>query len=584
MAEAPETESNDLIKKAIEATLFGGVPTEKIRAAGTQVTQAENFLPQGYLESVAARYEPGATLSQGAGGGTRALQAGDPSPVPPAPTVAAPGGTVAKEEPVKTAAPLTPVPPTTADSSAPPSDQREIPCPNCTGTFLVKYAGRVFSSICGFLQKTFNIRVEIIETVKSYVIERLPVSKRTAFQNGVCPVCEGKGTLTDPSDDRAKYAESAAIAQTYTQEIEQNEAKLGTGGNRYTIIQNHEVKEVGLGMNDVESYRVDYDKGYRNWGLAGWGKGGVDPNYGPIPKGAKKNHVQGTNPIASPGGQYTIKCSNKFTLVCGALGVDITTGGPVTIKGGITRITGPEITIGTQTGTLGLEGEVINMKGKSVEVAPTDGHFIVRGTISNTGNLIVGGHGHLESASVVKLETVGRNEPSKVSSSNNLYCGPAFWGGPAIEGARAAAEELLAYVISNTTNPELAKGVASPRYAEGLLDNITNLIYVSSPQELVPTGYCIVGGVRVDVFNYPHIHAQFDQQHYHETRIPDIDCTADTAQELRARQSGVEGPAPLHKKSTSILDVARSIWSVIGLPFIGVWSSLAKNIQKKAIG
>jgi len=339
MSSVPKTPEEEAIKRAIELSLFGGITTEQIGRVGTQTPRG---LPEGYVQSVAARYEPGVTLSQGAGGGTRALRPGDPSPVPPTP---APGGTIAKEVPVAAAEPKKTTPQRTSGGVDKVSDrpvplpeewttdtkQRDLPCPNCTGTFLVKYAGRVFSSISKFLQKTFNLRVEIPQTIKDYIIERLPVSKRTAFQDGKCPYCEGKGTVTDPSDDRAKYVESAGIAQGYTQEIEENEAKLGTGGNRYTIIQNHEVKEVGLGMNDVESYRVDYDKGYRHWGLAGWSKGGVNPKYGPIPRGSKKNHVQGTNPIASPGGQYTIKCSNKFSLLTGALGIELVTGGPITI-------------------------------------------------------------------------------------------------------------------------------------------------------------------------------------------------------------------------------------------------------------
>ena len=114
-------------------------------------------------------------------------------------------------------------------------------------------------------------------------------------------------------------------------------------------------------------------------------------------------------------------------------------------------------------------------------------------------------------------------------------------------------------------------------------DNITNIIYTSLPQELVSTGYVEVGGVKLPVFNYPHVHAQFDQQHYHETRIPDIDCTADTAQELRARQSGVEGPAPIHKKSTSLVDVAKVVLAPIGYVFIKPWIELSKNIQKKFV-
>lgn len=470
------------------------------------------------------------------------------------------------------------------------TSQREIPCPNCTGSFLVKYAGRLFSSLTGWIQKTFNIRVSIISTIKNYVIERLPVTKRAAFQGGQCPVCGSKGTITDPSDDRAKYAQSASIAQGYAKEIEENEAKLGTGGNEYKIVAGHSVTEVGIGMNDAPSYRVDYDKGYRLKGMADWGKGGIDPKYGPIPEGGTKNHVQGINPIASPGGQYTIKCSNKFCVLTGALGVEIVTGGPVTIKGGITRITGPEVTIGTQTGTLGLEGQVVSINGDSIEMGAKNGQVIVKGSGGYTGNVTVGGHLHAESASVVKLETVGRNEPSKVSASSNLYSGPAFWGGTNTEGLEAALQELLAFVLTHVTNPEMAKHIVSLRYTDGLLDNEVNLAYMLLPQELVQTGWAVIGpGViagittplRIPVFNFPHTHAQFDQDHYHETRIPDIECSADDARELRSKQVGLKSPAPIHKKSTSILDVARSIWEVISLPFIAIWYPFTKNIQNK---
>lgn len=479
-----------------------------------------------------------------------------------------------------------------SDGTSASTAQRQIQCPNCSGSFLVKYAGRLFSSLCGWLQKTFKIRVSIIQTIKNYVIERVPVSKRSAFQ-GSCPYCGGAGSVPDPSDDRAKYAAAAGIAQGYTQEIQENEAKLGTGGNRYTIIQNHEVKEVGLGMNDVQSYRVDYEKGYRNWGLSGWGKKGVNPKYGPIPKGAKKNHIQGVNPVASPGGQYTVKCSNKFVCMTGALGFEVSTGGPVTINGGITRITGPEVTIGTQTGTLGLEGEVVNIKGKSVEVGPTDGHFFVRGTISNTGNLITGGHAHFESASIGKLETVGRNEPSKVSATNNLYSGPAFWGGKENqEGLKAALQEFLGFVLNHTTNPEMSKYIASLRYEDGLLDNASNLTYMALPLEEIQTGIArlpdflggellALAGLELPVYNFPHIHANFDQPHYHETRVPDIDCSSDTIEELRSKQAGIDGPAPIHKKSTSIIDVLVSIWEAIGLLLIPLWYPFTKNIRNK---
>lgn len=455
--------------------------------------------------------------------------------------------------------------------------QREVPCPICNGSFLVNYAGRVFSSIIGFIGKTFNIRIEINQTIKDYVIERLPYSKRAAFTNSKCPVCGGKGTVTDVTDDRAKYVQAANVAQGYAKEIEENEAKLGTGGNEYKIVSGHVVHEVGLGVNDAPSYRQDPEGGVRLKGFAGWGKSGQDPKTGPIPGGGRYTTTTGINTIASPGGQYTIKCSNKFSVLAGALGVEITTGGPVTIKGGITRITGPEITIGTQVGKLGLEGEVVDIVGKSIEVGPKDGQFVVRGSSYTTGQHTVGGNLHAESASIVKLSTVGRNEPSKISSPGNLYSGPAFWGGQSREGIEAALKELLAFVLQHVTNPELQKYITSPRYANSLLDNEINIAYATLPQELVQTGYALVAGIKYPVFNFPHIHAQFDQPHYHETRVPDIDCSAESSTELRARQVGQNLPAPMHQRTTSIIDVLRTLFKPIDLAWTGIYYAISRN-------
>lgn len=473
--------------------------------------------------------------------------------------------------------------------------QREVPCPVCTGSILIKYAGRVFSRICGWIGKAFNINADIIETVKDYVIERLPRSKRSLFKNGGCDACDGKGTIVDVTDDRAKYVQAANIAKNYAKEIEENEAKLGTGGNEYKIVSGHVVHEVGLGMNDVPSYRQEPDKGACNSGFDVAGSK-LDPSAPAMLTGDKKCVTVGINPIASPGGQYTIKCSNKFALLAGALGVEITTGGPVTIKGGITQITGPEISIGTQTGTLGLEGEVVNIvASKSVEVGPGrggKGQFVVKGSGGCTAQWTVGGHLHAESASVVKLETVGRNEPSKVSATTNLYNGPAFWGGQSKEGLQAALKELLAYVLTHVTNPELAKHLASPRYYDSLEDNTVNIAYMTLQQEPVQTGWAIIGPgtiagisspLKIPVYNFPHIHAQFDQDHYHETRVPDIDCTSESAKELRTKVIAQGSPAPSHRKSTSIVDVLRSIWSGISYIFIPIWQPFTRNIRSKNI-
>ena len=472
----------------------------------------------------------------------------------------------------------------TGPANAPVSGQREITCPNCEGDYLSKVAGRLFSSIGAFLQRTCNIRIPTV--ILNYLKERLKINKLTAF-NGDCLVCNGSRKIVDPSDDSQKYAESAQLAESFIPEIEQNEALLGNGGNRYTIVQNSEVLEIGIGMNDVPSYRVDKNAGYRLRGLAGFGRGSgqVSPKYGPIPQGGNCNHVQGLNVPAVPGGSgiYTIKCSNKFSLLTGSQGIELTTSGPINVNGGITSITGPEVTIGSRTGKLALEGDVVTLGGRSIEVGPTDGHFVVKGTISNTGNMICGGHAHMESASVVRLETVGRNESSKVSSSSSVATGPAFWGGPAVEGITLASKGLLAFISANIANPEQAKLIASSRFGMGLYEEVLNVAYSILPQEIVPCGFALFGAIPLPVFLWPHTHALPDQMHCHDTRIPDINCDADTAEQLRSQQAGIDGPAPVHKTQTSIIDVLVASWNTISSTVVGVFAPTT-NLTYKGKG
>lgn len=441
---------------------------------------------------------------------------------------------------------------------------RQIQCPNCTGKVLTKKAGRPFASINAFLQRSFNIRIPNLDII-NYIKERSPVNKLT-ISKGKCEYCGGKQVIDDPTDDTDKQEQVKANLDGRKEEIEELEARLASpGGNRYTIIQGSDLLEVGLGMNDTPSYRIDCEKDLANGRLLDPGEGDMKQGGPQIPKGAKRTLVVGTNPPASPGGHYVIKCSNRFSVLAGAQGIDITTGGPITINGGITQITGPQVTVGTSTGRCVIEGETVNLNGKSVEVAPSDGAFFVKGSINATGNSVVAGHSHAESASIVQLETTGKNESSKVSSPGNIYGGPAFWGGPALEGVQAALKSLVSYVLLNTTNPEHAKIIASPRFALGLQDELTNLLYVSRPAELQPCGF-IVG---TQVFLYPHIHAMPDQMHTHEMRVPDINCDAETAEELRKKQAGVTGPAPLQKNKTSFIDALTSLWGVVSDVFVG---------------
>jgi len=328
-------------------------------------------------------------------------------------------------------------------------------------------------------------------------------------------------------------------------------------------------------MNSAPSYRVEQCGGRRNWGIGGPSTTDTSKAGLMLPRGGKCNHTQGLNPPASPGGHYVIKCANKFSVVTGAQGLDLNTGGPVNISGGITQITGPEVTVGSSTGKLALAGDVINMEAKSIEMAPTDGHLFVRGTISSTANLIVGGHAHLEGATVVNLKTTGRNESSTVSAQANTYGGPAFWAGPGVEGVKAALRELASYATMSITDPEQFKIVPSVRWSLGLTDAVTNVAYSTLPLEKVITGICFTLLGPGIVINYPHVHAVPDGMHTHETRVPDIDCTADSAKELRAMAANVELGVPLHENKTKLVEVLQEIFgSTVGAFFISIGSAL----------
>jgi hypothetical protein len=484
-------------------------------------------------------------------------------------------------------------------------------CPYCQGQVLTKKAGRLFSTISGFVGRSFAIKIPNIPILTDLLMNT-PVEKKSILKDpGKC-VCKGKNKIEDPTDDSDKVKKVEQLAKQYAKELAEEAAKLAPAcGNRYTIIQGCDLLEVGLGMNDAPSYRVDKDKGVRNKGLIDPSKTKPDKGGPQIPEGATANHVQGINPLASPGGHYMIKCANKFTVVAGAQGIEFNTNGPITINGGITKFTGPEVSLGSQTGSLVLEGETVKMSGKSVEVTPSDGHFFVKGTMSGTGNLMVGGHTHSESTSFVKGTCPGRNDNAKMSAPTDLYNGPAFYNGlkwGVTDGLRAGLKDMVGYATANTTNPQHAQQAATPRFAQGLNDKMTNLGYLMKPTETKPSGVilpgtlisiagtcpCNYGGMAggvitgkvinptgIPLFNFPHVHAEPDAQHGHEVRVPDMDFSADNAAGVRGKIAGVAEAAPLNISSGKGSEAAKGLWSTIGAVWTGSWSKMSTPTYKK---
>ena len=123
-----------------------------------------------------------------------------------------------------------------------------------------------------------------------------------------------------------------------------------------------------------------------------------------------------------------------------------------------------------------------------------------------------------------------------------------------------------------------------------------NVTYNSRPWELKPTGYIITGtsislnatvpcneggtaaGIvtgtvssPIPLYNFPHCHAMPDSEHTHEVRLPDIDFSADSAEDLRGKQSGVSNNSPLHKSSASAAGGAVGLFQAISSVFTGSW-------------
>jgi hypothetical protein len=492
--------------------------------------------------------------------------------------------------------------------------QRQVPCPFCTGEILTKKAGKILSHIAGFLQKSFSIKIPT--GLLKLISDHTPVAK-TAALKGPCKACNGKGTIPDPSDQTSVNQQIQQNFKNNAKEITKLESYLGgtTGcGNRYTIVQGSDLLEVGLGMNDAPSYNVVQGGTVRNKGLIDHPS--LSQKGAPMfPVGAPANYVQGINSVASPGGHYFIKCANKLSILTGAQGVDITTGGPITISGGITRITGPEITVGTQTGPLTLEGEVVYLNGKSIEVAPSDGDLFVKGTISNTGNLRVGGHLHAESISFIHAECVGTKGYTDEASPSDFHTREAYYGSEGIEGIEQATFELQAFVLSNITDPEKVKNLIGPAHLQSFTDKIKNMAYQMQPYEILPTGWilpgttmaiemnleavcpCNFGGATppgpvvgvgtatvispIDIHNFPHTHALPDLKHNHSIMLPDLDYTAQTDAAVRSKTAAhAHLAAPAHKATDALKTIEATFQSLASDVFAPTWTTLCQLVKK----
>lgn len=416
---------------------------------------------------------------------------------------------------------------------------RKVPCPYCKGEVLSEQNGKTSSSATLF-PRMQNAIIAVSDAISSVLGGPKTVSRKEAL-GGKCRTCGNTGLIDDVTDTSEQDKAAADSLAKNADRILELEQKLGMspGGNMIRRVAGAKVEIIGRTLNTAKSYTVHEGKAaYRAKGkVTAKGRGGLPE--GPE-QGKGGNVITGNNPPANTGGGvYYIQCGNKYKLVAGAQGIEFSTNGPITFEGGITRLTGAEVTVGSGKGPVLVQGDNLNLvANNSVNLHPQgpDGFVNIGSSVSITGNLQAGG-GYIDNLYASNMTMPEKQETSKISSQTDLITGPAQWS-PSL-GAMAA-KNLVKWAQDSATDITLAGAMnpLNPRSMLKMKDNMVNAMYSSMPQEMVQTGWAIVplGGVPTPcpVFNFPHTHTMPDEAHSHNYSVPAVNYKGHTAESVRA--------------------------------------------------
>lgn len=360
------------------------------------------------------------------------------------------------------------------------------------------------------------------------------------FDSGKCPTCGGKEVIEDKTDRSEQIQAAVAEATAAQEEITRLEAEIGqTGGNQHVMVVGDALLEVGLGYNDSPSYTV-VEGGSLGTSVS-------MESQAPMDVGEPVNAVVGTNPLATPGGHYIIKCSNKFTVRAGAQGIELSTEGPLVIKAGQTQFVAPEVTIGSSTGAVAIEGQSLSINGgKSCQInagSEGKGQITMGGTVNCKANLIAQGGAHVEGdMSCTSMTMPGLYERSEHASQDQQTTGAPAWKDKCAE---QGTKDFLRVHQMRSQDPSGLE--LTPRGRQDVSADQKNLLKKTLPFEPEPAGFVLITSGssvgRYDVFLYPHHHELGDQVHAHENFVPNINKVKST-KEMRQAAKMKQSPAP----------------------------------------
>ena len=381
-----------------------------------------------------------------------------------------------------------------------------------------------------------------------------------------CSACGGSKKIKDVSDDTAKYQQIARETEDQTSSIIELESKLGEGNSRHSMIFGNDILQVGAVFNNNIGYRIE-PKG----GLAVTGNGGGIPQMEGA-QCAKVVPIPGALKWPAAIGNYVIQCANSFNLNAGGGGISLLTKGNMELKGGITTISAPQLTVAVDRGPLVIGADSISVNANYINIAPSKGTFFVKGSIHNSGNMITTGHSHSESISFAKAACCGVNQPTTTDQGNKdiAQTQPATWGGIMVNAITTSLFDAQMFYADVPLNMETAiTRLVSPAEIQNTIDRFKTLTKMLYPVEYLPTGLCVTAvGIGL-VYNFPHTHGLGAMNHTHNIRVPDIDFSANSPKELRSKvlNKGTYSNAPADPVRDSLLKKIKSVIAMLNSAF-----------------
>lgn len=162
------------------------------------------------------------------------------------------------------------------------------------------------------------------------------------------------------------------------------------GGDKIEIITRNKFETIGLGINDLRSFKVDPRGKIRIDGVHVALEGTYD-TFRPSP------HVEYVDVDDIPGGDYNLTVGNKYKLLVGARGINIKTFGPLDMYGTIMNINADQMNISSKNEITIDGGERLAMRGRKIALMPWEHNpVVIEGQMHVSRNAIIEGGMYVE--------------------------------------------------------------------------------------------------------------------------------------------------------------------------------------------